>query len=128
MRQETLSILYVDDSLAQLGSFRESLRSSLHRVSTASSRDEAEDRMLREKPDLVIIDFHMPECPGDECLRALKPLGGPETRYYLYTTDAQAFRRHREMGFDGVLMLKGKSSVRAQIDAIVNAMLQFRSA
>jgi CheY-like chemotaxis protein len=128
MRPDSLSILYVDDSLAQLDGFRESLRSSPHRIATASSRDEAEERMLRDKPDLVIIDFHMPDGTGDKCLSTLKPLGGKDTRYYLYTTDAQAFRRHREMGFDGVLMLKGKSSVRAQIDAIVNAMLQFRSA
>jgi CheY-like chemotaxis protein len=128
MQQEGLSILYVDDSLLMLDGFRDSLRTTPHRVSTASSRTEAEERMIREKPDLVIIDYHMPDCSGEACLRALKPLGGKSTRYYLYTTDANAFRRHREMGFDGVLMLKGKSSVRAQIDAIVNAMLQFRSA
>jgi CheY-like chemotaxis protein len=123
-----LRILYVDDSHAQLDSFRESLRSSAHRVSTASSRREAEDRMARDKPDLVIIDYHMPNEPGDVCLRALKPLGGKDTRYYLYTTDALAFRRYREMGFDGVLMLKGKSSVLAQIEAVANAMTQFRNA
>lgn len=122
-----LSILYVDDSQAQLDALRDSLRSSSYRVATARSRIEAEDHMLRDKPDLVIIDYHMPDNPGDACLRALKPLAGDNTRFYLYTTDAQAFRRHREMGFDGVLMLKGKSSVRAQIDAIANAMMQFRS-
>jgi CheY-like chemotaxis protein len=125
--KKMLSVLYVDDSPAQLDSFRASLRSSTHRVATASSRREAEDRMLRDKPDLVIIDYHMPDEPGDACLRALKPLGGKDTRYYLYTTDARAFRRYREMGFDGVFMLKGKSSVLAQIDAVANAMTQFRS-
>jgi response regulator RpfG family c-di-GMP phosphodiesterase len=121
-----LGILYVDDSQAQLDSLRASLSSSPYRVWTASSRREAEERMIREKPDLVIIDYHMPENPGDACLRALKPLGSETTRYYLYTTDALAFRRHREMGFDGVLMLKGKSSVRAQIDAVAHAMASFR--
>ena len=82
--------------------------------------------MVHEKPDLVIIDYHMPQNQGDDCLRALKPLGSARTRYYLYTSDAQAFRRHREMGFDGVFMLKGKSSVKAQIDAVANAIASFR--
>jgi response regulator RpfG family c-di-GMP phosphodiesterase len=121
-----LKILYVDDSQAQLDSLRASLSSSPYRVLTASSRPEAEEHMLRETPDLVIIDYHMPENLGDECLRALKPFGSDSTRYYLYTTDAKAFRRHREMGFDGVFMLKGKSSVKAQIDAVASAIAQFR--
>jgi CheY-like chemotaxis protein len=122
-----LSILYVDDSQAQLDGMRESLKTAPYRVITATTREEASQRMQREQPDLVIIDYHMPDGTGDECLRALKPLARSETRFYLYTTDPQAFRRHREMGFDGVLMLKGKSSVRAQVDAVANAMLQFRA-
>ena len=122
-----LGILYVDDSKAQLANLRASLSTSPYRVWTASCQQEAEEHMVREKPELVIIDYNMPENPGDECLRALKPLGTENTRYYLYTTDAQAFRRHREMGFDGVLMLKGKSSVKAQIDAVAHAMASFRS-
>ncbi|MET0387559.1 MAG: response regulator [Polyangiales bacterium] len=121
-----LSILYVDDSPSQLEGMRESLSGGPYRVSTAQTRPEAEERMLRAKPDLVIIDYRMPDGTGDICLRALKPLGGEHTRFYLYTTDAQAFRRHREMGFDGVLMLKGKSSARAQIDAIARSLPQFR--
>jgi CheY-like chemotaxis protein len=122
-----LSILYVDDNQAQLDSVRESLKASPYRVITANSCSEAEQRMQHDHPDLVIIDYHMPDGTGDACLRSLRPHGHESTRYYLYTSDAQAFRRHREMGFDGVLMLKGKVSVRAQIDAVANAMLQFRA-
>lgn len=123
-----LSILYVDDSQIQLDSFRQSLAGGPYRLWTARSRIEAEERMAREKPDLVVIDFHMPDGTGDVCLRALKPLGSESTRFYLYTSDPQVFRKHREMGFDGVLMLKGKSSVRSQVDAIARAMVQFRGA
>jgi CheY-like chemotaxis protein len=122
-----LGILYVDDSQAQLEALRHSLAAAPYQVWTARSQREAEERMQREKPDLVIIDYHMPDNNGDACLRALRPLSNEHTRFYLYTSDAQAFRRHREMGFDGVLMLKGKSSVRVQIDAIARAMVQFRS-
>jgi two-component system, NtrC family, sensor kinase len=121
-----LRILYVDDSYAQLENLRRDLVGTPYQVSIAMSVREATERMQRDVPDLVIIDYHMPDHSGDACLRALRPLGGPSTRYYLYTSDAQAFRRHREMGFDGVFMLKGKSSVRTQVDAVARAMARFR--
>jgi CheY-like chemotaxis protein len=126
MSAATLDILYVDDSAAQLDGFRQSLAGGPYRVRTANSVREAEMRMAAERPDLVVIDYHMPEMMGDRALTVLKRSGADSTRYYLYTSDPHAFRRHREMGFDGVLMLKGKSSVRSQIDAIARAMVQFR--
>lgn len=125
MAEPTLAILFVDDSATQLDGFRQSLAGGPYRVLTATSVREAEMRMA-EHPDLVIIDYHMPEMMGDRALTVLKRAGEPSTRYYLYTGDPLAFKRHREMGFDGVLMLKGKSNVRSQIDAIARAMVQFR--
>lgn len=125
-RERPLRILYLDDSYAQLESMRQDLASGPYQVFIATSVREGTDRMQRDQPDLVIIDYHMPDVAGDAALRALKPLGGPHTRYYLYTSDAQVFRRHREMGFDGVLMLKGKSSARTQIDAVARALAHFR--
>ena len=121
-----LSILYVDDSQAQLDGMREALASGPYQLSTATSLQEARERMSQSKPELVIIDYHMPRLTGDECMRALRPLASENTRFYLYTTDAHVFRRHREMGFDGVLMLKGKSPVRAQIDAVARIMTHYR--
>lgn len=121
-----LSILYVDDSQTQLEAMSEALASSQYKLSTASTLQEAKERMVQSKPELVIIDYHMPTISGDECMRALRRLAPETTRFYLYTTDANAFRRHREMGFDGVLMLKGKSPVRAQIDAVARIMTHYR--
>jgi CheY-like chemotaxis protein len=121
-----LSIVYVDDSQAQLDGMREGLASSPYQLSTATTLQEATECMARAQPELVIIDYHMPNLRGDECLRALRPLASERTRFYLYTTDAHAFRRHREMGFDGVFMLKGKSSIRAQIDAVARVLIHYR--
>lgn len=123
----TLGILYVDDSPAQLHAFRQSLAGGAYNVWVAATPREAQERMKQERPDLVVIDYHMPQMMGDACLKLLRQAGTSATRYYLYTTDPGAFRRHREMGFDGVLMLKGKASVRTQIDAIAKAMAQFRA-
>jgi CheY-like chemotaxis protein len=123
---ERLGILFVDDSAAQLDGFRRSLADGPYRVWTAATVREAEERVRRDRPDLVVIDYQMPEMMGDQCLERLRQAGPASARYYLYTTDPAAFRRHREMGFDGVLMLKGKSSVRVQIDAVARAITQFR--
>jgi response regulator RpfG family c-di-GMP phosphodiesterase len=121
-----LGLLVVDDSVAQLTAFRQDLEGGPYQVWTAVTVAEAQERMLKNAPDLVVIDYHMPQVMGDSCLKLLKAVGPASTRYYLYTSDPSAFRRHREMGFDGVLMLKGKSSVRSQIDAIAKAIVQFR--
>jgi response regulator RpfG family c-di-GMP phosphodiesterase len=123
---QMLGILFVDDSYAQLAAFRQNLTDAPYRVWTAGTLQEAEERMTQDRPDLVVIDYHMPQVMGDECLRSLKRIAPANSRFYLYTTDPVAFRKHREMGFDGVLMLKGKSSVRTQIDAVARAMMQFR--
>lgn len=121
-----LALLVVDDSVAQLTAFRQDLEGGPYQVWTALTVTEAQERMAKNAPDLVIIDYHMPQVMGDSCLKLLRAIGPASTRYYLYTGDPSAFRRHREMGFDGVLMLKGKSSVRSQIDAIAKAITQFR--
>jgi response regulator RpfG family c-di-GMP phosphodiesterase len=121
-----LGILYLDDDRVQLAAFRQSLMGGAYEVTTAESLTAARQVLLKVRPDLVIIDYHVGEMTGDVCLEKLKAGGLRTARYYLYTVDAAAFRRHREMGFDGVLMLKGKSSVRLQIDAIARSMLRAR--
>lgn len=121
-----MTILYVDDSPAQLQAFRQALENGPYRVLTAGTSREALSKLVAGAPDLVVIDYQMPDMMGDACLTLLREAAPARTRYYLYTTDPAAFRRHREMGFDGVLMLKGKSSVRTQVDAIAKAMTHFR--
>jgi CheY-like chemotaxis protein len=121
-----LSILFVDDNQAQLDEMRDALSSTLYKLSTATTLQEAKERMAQCNPELVIIDYHMPRLNGEQCLRELRPLGLENTRFYLYTADANVFRQHREMGFDGVLMLKGKKPVRAQIDAVARFMTHYR--
>ena len=124
--KHSLEILYLDDDRAQLAAFRQSLLGGAYEVTTAESLSAARQALLKAQPDLVIIDYHVGEMTGDVCLEKLKESGLRSTRYYLYTVDPAAFRRHREMGFDGVLMLKGKSSVRLQIDAIARSMMRAR--
>jgi DNA-binding NarL/FixJ family response regulator len=125
----TIRILFVDDSTVQRDAFRTGLEDSEYELVTVSDTASAQRAMRDRHFDIAVIDYNIGDELGDQCLRALKQDNpNAHTRYFLYTTDPHAFRRHRDMGFDGVLMLKGKASVRLQIDAIARVMLRGRSA
>lgn len=122
--------MMVDDSCEQLQAFKHSLRGAPYRVFVAENYESALAHIKRAH--LVIIDYHMPDMLGDECLRRLKIAARDgdlvqTQNYYLYTTDRHAFRHHRDMGFDGVLMLKGKASLRGQVEAIERAFRRGRN-
>jgi CheY-like chemotaxis protein len=123
-----IRILFVDDSGPQIEAFNRSLVGSDYQIVTASCTAEALSAAQQAPFDLVIIDYQLGTELGDACLRALRPHASEHTRFFLYTTDALAFRKHRELGFDGVLMLKGKSSVRLQVDAIARSIARVRIA
>ena len=123
-----MRILFVDDSAAQADAFRRSFSASSYALVTARNIAEARQAAQQAPFDLVIIDYHLGAELGDECLRELRPHASEHTRFFLYTTDSDAFRRHREMGFDGVLLLKGRSSVRSQVDAIARSIARVRAA
>jgi len=115
---DKLKILYVDDSPTQLNQFKSSLEDGPYVVYTATSGSIALQRMA--DVDLVVIDYNMPDMNGAECLKLLQQ-HAPEKRtirYFLYTTNFELVRQHRDMGFDGVLLLKGKNDVRRQVDAL----------
>jgi CheY-like chemotaxis protein len=119
-------LLFVDDSSIQVQSFRRSLEGSDYDVVTATNTAQAVSAAENNGFDFVIVDYLMGDERGDACVRELRPYALPHTKYFLYTTDADAFRRYRELGFDGVLMLKGKSSVRSQVDTIARSISRRR--
>jgi len=124
----SFSILYLDDNQTQLDGFRQSLEGSSYTVLTAQSVSEAQRLLRQTQVALVVVDYHIGETTGEACLPLLKRAARPGARFYLYTIDADAFRRHREMGFDGVLMLKGKASVRTQIEVVARSLIRAREA
>lgn len=67
-------ILVVDDErdiCEVIGSF---LKKRHYEVVTASSGQEALEKLIVEKPDLVLLDIRMPHMDGIECLRQIKKL------------------------------------------------------
>jgi len=67
--------------------------------------------------DIVILDFHMPGMNGRELLQSLQTIGADgaaKPLYFLYTSDSEASRGYRELGFDGTLVNKGNDESLVQ--------------
>ena len=65
------SILFVDDSPTVCAKYGDLLRNNGYRVLIAKSMAEALEVARREKPDLALVDYFMPNGNGDELCRAL---------------------------------------------------------
>ena len=120
-------LLFVDDSSIQIQSFRRSLDGTDYDLVTATNTAQAVAAAQNNGFDFAIVDYLIGDERGDACVRELRPYALAHTKYFLYTTDADAFRRYRELGFDGVLMLKGKASVRTQVDTIARSNSRIRA-
>ena len=70
------TILLVDDDAVMVRTLREGLSSS-YKVLPANSGANALKILSRAKPDLILLDYEMPEMNGPQVLEALR--GNPET-------------------------------------------------
>jgi DNA-binding response OmpR family regulator len=70
-KKETPKILAVDDSLMLLSFVKEVLVEANYDVATASTGEEAVRASQSETPDLILLDFILPDMRGDEVCRRL---------------------------------------------------------
>ena len=65
-------IVVVDDSQADLKLIEEYLKSANHTVVSFSDAMDLEDKLVKEKPDVVVMDIVMPGRSGFQACRDLK--------------------------------------------------------
>ena len=98
-------VLHVDDDRINSLLFMEACRFAPGvEVETAASGAEALELALRCRPDLLVIDLHLPDTTGYDLLGSLRrQLGRPELPAFLCTADdaAQVEQPAREAGFAG---------------------------
>jgi CheY-like chemotaxis protein len=102
------AILVIDDSLTLLAKVKQHLAAEHYEVTTATTYPDARPHLGRS--DLVIIDFHMPGQDGASMLQALRSAakGLPTSPLmYLHTTDSEQAANYKQLGFDGVIGMKG---------------------
>ncbi len=94
-----LTILFVDDAPVTRSVYQQQLEEQGYRVLLAESAAQAKRIVQREKPQLAIIDYYMPDQNGDELTRDL--LNEPESRDLLIVIHSQypdALERSLEAG------------------------------
>ncbi len=73
-----MTVLVIDDSRAMRMIIRRTLRQAglrADRVIEAGDGEEALERVRRDRPDVILADWHMPRMNGMELLQALKREG-----------------------------------------------------
>lgn len=99
-------ILVVDDSPTDMKRLTLLLKSKGYVISTATDGEKALDAMLKDKPDLVLLDVILPKKNGFQVCREIKT--DPETKkikIILVTSKSQATDRFwgLKQGADGYL-------------------------
>ncbi len=97
----TYKVLTVDDNEAHCYALTRSLGAAGFSVLAAYTGAEALKIAMRERPDLVLLDIHLPDVSGIEVCRRLK--ADPQTSaipvvFHSGTADASASQATREAG------------------------------
>jgi two-component system cell cycle response regulator DivK len=99
-------VLVVEDNAINMKLFRDVLRAAGFPVLEAATGTEAVELAIAHGPDLVLLDFRLPDFDGIEVLRRLRADERTATIPVLAVT-AQAMQRDRERflseGFDGYI-------------------------
>jgi len=74
MRPDARKILVVDDNLEFVDMVRRLLESRDFRVSIATNGKAAVEKVLSDKPELVLLDLHLPDIPGEVLLNRIKEI------------------------------------------------------
>lgn len=83
-------VMVVDDAYSELQVMETILRSAGHEVVTSLDGDQLEDKIVSERPDLVLLDIVMPKRNGYEALRGLRKDGRTkETRVVVVSSKNQ---------------------------------------
>ena len=101
----TKKILILDDEEEYLVSLQKFLHEFNYAVCITVSSSQAIDAIKKEKPDLVLFDYKLPDMDGDYFLKKAKELS-PATSYILITAwnDPVVLERFKKIGVTDVVL------------------------
>jgi CheY-like chemotaxis protein len=101
------TILYIEDNSANVRLLERLLRRrAAVRLIAAGTGEEGIARAGREQPDLILLDLHLPDVPGEEVLHRL--CSDPATRSLpiaVLSADASSEQRHRLLASGAIAYL-----------------------
>jgi len=98
-------ILILDDEQEYLVSLQKFLHEFNYAVCVTITSSQALDAIKKDKPDLVLFDYKLPDMDGDHFLKKAKELS-PSTSYILITAwnDPVILERVKKMGVVDVIL------------------------
>lgn len=98
-------ILIVDDEQEYLSAIKKFLSEFDYSVSDAISSRQALEIIKKEKPDLVLFDYKIPDMDGEEFFKKAKELA-PSIPYFLITAwnEAPILDKFRKLGVNEIML------------------------
>ena len=124
-----LRILLVDDNAMARAAIKAALQRHLEWVvvGEACSGPEALETFRRQRPEITVMDFLMPEMNGLEAARRLKERN-PDALILMITTDPsiQLQEEARSVGISGVCAKGEMDGLESAVDAVIHGRTFFR--
>ena len=103
MHSTSLCVLVVDDDEVTRRMIADALVAEGYTVRAAASGAEAIRSVRRRRPDLILLDVHMPGVDGWQVLEELRSAAGPQTPVVVMTAGDLAQDRALSSGAQGYL-------------------------
>jgi two-component system OmpR family response regulator len=103
MHSTSLCVLVVDDDEVTRRMIADALVAEGYTVRAAASGAEAIRSVRRRRPDLILLDVHMPGVDGWQVLEELRSAAGPQTPVVVMTAGYLAQDRALSSGAQGYL-------------------------
>lgn len=121
------SVLIVDDSIYVRSALRTFLSAKLRVCDEAADGLEAVQKAQEHQPDLILMDFAMPNMNGAEAAAVIKTTL-PETRIVMYTFHSDSIGKSLAKAIGVDLVLSKSNSASALIDALQTVLADHSSA
>jgi CheY-like chemotaxis protein len=104
--KKRLNILIVDDDRNSSELFKEYLTIRGHNVYTLDEGVKCISSCMKNKYDIIFLDYHIGDIDGVELADCLKDVLKTESLIYAYTGDnsSDAIRKFKEIGMNGVII------------------------
>ncbi len=120
------SILCIDDNISGLTVRRHLFERHGHDVFTARSGAEGIERFRKEKIDLVVVDYVMPEMNGGEVIRQLRKIN-PRLQVILLSSYADTLDLERRVPEADVVLRKGRTREVKELLEATDRLLRRRN-
>jgi CheY-like chemotaxis protein len=119
------TVLYIEDSLANLDLVRAVLAGTGARVLTARDGRSGFSLARQQHPDLILLDMHLPDLGGEQILAALASDPGlRETPVIVLSADATRDRKRATFDRGAVAYLTKPFDTSSLVDSIEQALLR----